>query len=204
MAKKRSRRSGITAEELVQQLEADPAFQARQAREESERTIRREASLARQRPVMVELHSLGIRGEGTWDVIGQLEGLPGAAEAVIKLISVAEHDLRPREWEGLIRALGFIGNDAIVPRLIVMHHDEGDRNLKIAYQSSILGGLDGAHFDSIIVSIEQGFSRRRFPRMLVEGIAELRGPGVRQAERRVKDTGVAPRLMRAVDRFRAR
>jgi hypothetical protein len=121
MNAKRSRRAGISAEELMAELEADPEYIAERERQDAERRRRVEDWRRAEAPLVEELRDAGLDVESAWDLVNTSTPYPAALPILL------EHLARPypdRVREGIARALAvrdarFAWND-----LVRLYRDE--------------------------------------------------------------------------------
>jgi|HubBroStandDraft_5_1064220.scaffolds.fasta_scaffold109496_3 hypothetical protein len=96
------RRKRITARELVAQLGADPAYQARFRQQEDER-LRREAEFTvAEAPLVADLAATGLAVGSVWDLVNTAKPYPEAIPVLLKHLPRPYPD---RIREGIARAL---------------------------------------------------------------------------------------------------
>lgn len=102
MSGERSRRGGISAEELMAELEADPQYTAEQERRDTE--LRQKAAEWRRAegPLIEELRDAGFEVESAWDLVNTSMPYPAALPILLRHL---ERPYPDRVREGIARAL---------------------------------------------------------------------------------------------------
>jgi hypothetical protein len=102
MSASRKRHTSKTATELLAELAADPAYQARRAEQDRELRQRAEEDRRAEAPLVTDLHGVGVAVESVLDLVNRASPYPDAVPVLL------DHLQRPypqRVREGIARAL---------------------------------------------------------------------------------------------------
>ena len=137
----------MTAEELMDQLNADPEFVARRAASEAKH-LRRVAELrAAENPLVEELRAAGFAVNSVWDLVNSAPTYVGALPILFA------HLQRPYPVpirEGIGRALGIPEARVGWELLTRLFREEGERQVKDGLAIALAGAADDTVIDELI------------------------------------------------------
>lgn len=131
MTKKR----GITAAELMSQLQNDAQFQEREAQREARRHDRKQLHLRLFAPLLAELRTLGYEGESLETMLPAYCPLPD--DFVTTLLAFLPKESEARVCEQVVRALGAATNPFDGRPLVQCFESTNDESLKWAIVNTI-------------------------------------------------------------------
>ena len=116
---RRDRRSGISATELMAQLQNDPEYQRKAQAAEEERQVKvRELARAEQ-PIVADLRDAGVRVDSVWDLVNTAEPYPAALPVLMGHLERGGYP--DRVMESLGRALAVKPTVAFWDRLRALY-----------------------------------------------------------------------------------
>ena len=141
---KKKRRAGITAEELVAQLAADPDYQAKKAEFDNELAQRAEQSRLAEAPIVEDIRAVGVNVQSVWDLVNT--DVPYYPALPVLIGYLESGDFPPRVMEGVGRAL------AVGPAI-----EYWDRLLAVYRTASNEGQIEGAAVAIAACATEESF-----------------------------------------------
>ena len=139
-----AKRRGITAEELMRQLEADPKWVAGKAAREARRAAREAQFRAEEAPIVADLTAAGVATESVDDLVGKRATPPEAISILVRHLGMP---YSPPLREAMIRAIGVPWARAIAfEMLCASFREERDENLRFAIANALSGM---ARFDEV-------------------------------------------------------
>jgi len=157
------KRRGKTAEELIAELEADPAWRAKRARIERETQDRATRLMAEEAPLVRDLQSAGVHVTSAWDLVNTHASYPSAIPVVL------EHFQRPYSAvirEGIARALAV--KEAAWAWDVLLEYfsrepEGGKTDVKWALACALSGASTDERLDKIIeLLMDQSIGLNRF------------------------------------------
>lgn len=124
-----------TAAELMAELQADPAFQAREAAAAQKRQAREQERTRLYAPLLSALDEIGIHGPSLQEVVQRFAPLPNRAVEIL-LAGLVDLD-DPRAKETVIRALGAAKQPFDGRSLVDCYARTDDEGLKFAILNTI-------------------------------------------------------------------
>lgn len=100
---RRGRRSGISATELMAQLQRDPEYQRKMEAGEEERQGRAGDLSRAEQPIVADLKDAGVRVDSVWDLVNTSAPYPAALPVLLKHLELGGYP--ERVMESLGRAL---------------------------------------------------------------------------------------------------
>lgn len=114
---KKSRSDGpITAAELMQRLQSDPEWVAREEAGERWRLARAKRLGREEAPLIQEIAQAGLLIESVWDLVNTRESYPEAIPVLLRHLERSDYD--PAIRDGIARALTVKGYPEILPAMI--------------------------------------------------------------------------------------
>jgi hypothetical protein len=152
MKKTKSRK--VTAAELMAKLNADPAFVARQARQEEEHQKRVARLREVEAPLVEELRAVGCAVDSVWDLIPKYSRTKKVLAPYPQALPILlEHLLKPYPGavrEGIARALGVPNARFAWPSLIQQYLVEQDPRTKDGLAVALAGVAGDDQLEDII------------------------------------------------------
>lgn len=150
---KKKRATGISAADLMADLNADPEFVAKRACAEHERLERVAEWRRAEAPLVAELRAAGLTVESAWDLVNTASPYPGALRILL------DHVRRPypaRVREGIARALAVPAAKFGWSALKRLYSDEQDHEVKDALAVALAAIADAEVIDEVIALARDG------------------------------------------------
>jgi hypothetical protein len=194
MKKKAKQRTGMTAAEVMAELNADPKWVAKQEAAERDRLAHYKEVLRVEAPITKELRRIGVDVESVSDLVNTAEPYPEALPILLKHLTRAY----PRDTkESIARALAVPGAVFAWNTVRRLFENETDEDVKDGLAVALSGMCDDEHLDELIqLAANTKFGPSRI--LLLGALERSRDPKVKRA---LMAFGADPDLEFAVQRI---
>lgn len=165
----RSKRSGISATDLMAELQNDPEYQHKVRAAESERQARAEVLREAEQPVVADLRAVGVAVSSVWDLVNTSEPYPDALPVLMEHLERGGYP--ERVMESLGRALAVKPSVVFWERLKARWLDARDSGEEDGTAVALAACATKAQLDDLIdfLSVdERGQSRIYFIRPILK------------------------------------
>lgn len=146
-------RKQITAAELMAELNADPEYLARQAREAQADALKAAEQRRAEAPLVQALREVGVAVESVWDLVNTAGPYP---EAVPVLLEHLQRSYPAAVREGIARALAVPDSGAVWAKIVEMYRRERGGRVKEGLAVAISAAANEQFIDDVIALARDG------------------------------------------------